>query len=581
MTGMLGREYIRPDERPCVDSLVKGVNPRIVALAKSRGVVDSDLQDFFYPTIRNLMPNPSTVKDVDGAALLIADAIRDGVGIGMVGDYDVDGATSVAIMQNFLLDVGCAPERVRFYIPQRMTEGYGVNEAGVEKLFDEGCRILLVLDSGTSSNSVLDHASTLGMRSIVVDHHEIPGDWQKPNAFIINPKRDDDASGLDTLCTAGLAIMLCVRIASILRERGVAVPDVMDYMGLAALGTVADLMTLKGLNRAIVRAGLERMHILTGLAGLVLGVKGLKKDDNFPTLDSSDLGFKIGPCVNAGGRINDCNLGSQVLTSENIDDAIAQGVKLAEINKERRVIQDAIEIAAIEKCKDIPDDTKCVVLYDKDWHPGVIGIVASRVKEHTNLPTVIIGTGGKGSGRSAHGFDLGRAFIDAHKAGILIKGGGHKAAGGLTIDPDRVDEFRVFMNEKARDLQKLPNKLDGVIKASDISAAFERSQAMMEPFGMGNRKPLWFVPDVMITNAKWVGGDQAHLSVIFQGDGARVSGIIFSARNNALAGLASMMGKRVSLAVEIKKSDYTGSGASGIDVVIREAFASHGGIGVA
>ena len=617
LLGLTGRHYAVPEEisHGRQESCVPGISERIVSLVRSRGVSEQELDHFFNPTIKRLMPNPSSLQDMDGGANVIAQAILNGVKIGMVGDYDVDGATSVAIMQNFILDTGHPSELVEFYIPQRLEEGYGVSIASVDTLYANGARVLLVLDSGTGAHTVIAHARALGMSAVIVDHHKVDKPWNKPDAFVINPCRYDDTSGVPYLCTAGLAILLCVRVSALLNAAGrTGLPNIMDYMGLAALGTVADLMSLnKGFNRALVRAGLSRMHVLTGLAGLVLGVKGKTLEDNFPILSASDLGFSIGPAVNAAGRISDCRLGSTVLTSDNMQEAIDVGRKLYDLNIERRKIQSAIEpeamaikmrlrpeTGALESapkeatdcdnsengfdsvafeakldsiCGQTQPDDKFIVVYNEDWHPGVIGIVAARIKETFNLPSVVIGAGGKGSGRSAHGFDLGSAFIGARQAGILVAGGGHAAAGGLTILPERIDDFRAFLREKTRDLVKQPDRLDGVLPIDDVTMSLVREQEAMEPFGsIGNPYPVWLIPNVTITRARWVGKEATHLSVEFEGGRSRFSGIIFSAKGKPLARLYSMMGEQVSLAVEISRSSYTGPGGSDINIIIRDAF---------
>ena len=555
--GLTGRRYETPEKVAdgMQESHIPDISKRIVTLVRSRGVPENELVHFFHPKIKNLMPSPSSLQDMDGGAKVLSDAILNGVKIGMVGDYDVDGATSVAIMQNFILDAGHPEDKVEFYIPQRLEEGYGVSVASVDTLYNNGARVLLVLDSGTGAYDVIKHARSLGMSAVIVDHHKVDKPWNKPDAFVINPCRYDDESGVPYLCTAGLAILLCVRISAYLKEAGRAdIPDVMDYMGLAALGTVADLMSLnKGFNRAIVRAGLSRMHIMTGLAGLVLGVKGKTIEDDFPKLSASDLGFSIGPAVNAAGRISDCRLGSKVLTSSNLQEAIDVGRSLYDLNVERRRIQAEIEPEAMaikarlrpktsaesaseeamagEKtengfdreafeaqldsiCGKTEPDDKFIVVYNENWHPGVIGIVAARIKETFNLPSVVIGAGGKGSGRSAHGFDLGSAFIGARLAGILVAGGGHAAAGGLTILPEKIDDFRAFLRERTKDLVKKADRLDGILPIDEITMSLVREQEAMEPFGsIGNPYPVWLIPDVVLTRARWVGAVKPHLSI--------------------------------------------------------------------
>jgi len=571
--GWSGRSYSvgRPDLLKVPE--INGVHPLLVQIASQREIPDSELEDFFFPTLKNLMVDPAMMTDMTEGATVLVDAIESGVGIGMVGDYDVDGATSVAIMSIFLSDLGHANQE--FYIPQRLSEGYGINKGAVQHLYDNGARVLLILDSGTTANEPIAFARELGMNVVVLDHHE-PGDgWidTKPDAFVINPKREDDRANVPYLCTAGLAILLAVRISTLLKERGwTGLPDIMEYMGLAALGTVADLMPLKRLNRAYVRAGLGRMHILPGLAGLAMASKNITSPDDFPELTAYDLGFLLGPAVNAAGRIDDCSLGATLLTQSSLDKAVEFGKHVVGINQERKAMQEGIQKGAEAQAAAIfnPERDKCLVVYDESWHPGIIGIVAGRLKELYNIPVVVIGTGGKGSGRSAHGFNLGGAFIDARKEGLLIAGGGHQAAGGLTIDPARVEEFRRYMAEKASGLVSKPDRIDGIINIEDITSNFVRNLNVMEPFGMNNPKPVWLLRHVTITSTKWV--KDSHLRVMFQSGRTRLGAIVFNAKGGPLQELDRRVGETVSLLVQVSQNKKAYAGFSDIDIVVKDVI---------
>lgn len=580
--GLCGRNYNvgHPETRDV--PVIQGVPKLLVQLASQRGIADADLSSFFNPTIKDMMIDPLALKDMEPAAKLIADAIISNKKIGMVSDYDVDGATSVAIMGTLFHDLGMVNDvDFQYYIPQRLSEGYGASPMSVDNLVHHECSVLIFLDSGTIAYPAIERANALGVPVVVVDHHEPGPTWldNKPDAFVINPKRPDDEAGVPTLCTAGLAILLCVQINRFLvSEHGVTkenIPDVMEYMGLAALGTVADMMQLQGLNRAYVRSGLARMHLLPGVAGLAMSVMGVDDPNDFPRMSAKDLGFAMGPAVNAAGRIDDCSMGARTLLSLDLASALKSGKELVEINQTRKQMQREIEKQAEAQAEEIikqGNQGNCLVVYNEEWHPGIIGIVAGRLKETHNMPAVVIGAGGKGSGRSAHGFNLGEAFIEASARGILIGGGGHAAAGGLTIDPSKIKEFQDFMNEKSAGLEPVPDRVDGVLPPGMITSTFVRELECLEPFGMGNPAPVWLLENVVLTKAKWVGkNDKIHLSITFQSGQSRLNGIMFSAKGTPLEKLSDMIGEKISLIVQVSRNKRSAPGFSDIEIIVRDA----------
>lgn len=580
--GICGREYKVGHLENIVVPKVEGVPELLVQLASQRGIPDADLPGFFNPTIKEQMVDPLSLKDMEPAAKLLAEAIISGKKIGMVGDYDVDGATSVAIMGTLFHDLGMVNGvDFQFYIPQRLQEGYGASVLSVQRLVNDGCSVLLFLDSGTIAYPAIEKANELNVPVVVVDHHEPGPRWidNKPKAAIVNPKRPDDEAGVPYLCTAGLAILLCVQINRYLvSEHGVAkesIPDVMEYMGLAALGTVADLMQLRGLNRAYVRAGLARMHLLPGVAGLAMAAMGVTDPNDFPRLSAKDLGFAMGPAVNAAGRIDDCFMGANALLSLDLDAAIKAGKELVSINVARREMQDEIEKTALEEAEAMVQDGKhgkCLVVANDSWHPGIIGIVAGRLKETYNMPAIVIGANGKGSGRSAHDFNLGESFIEATEKGLLIGGGGHAAAGGLTISPERLDEFREFMAEKSKDITPKPERVDGVLPVDMITSTFVREMECLEPFGMGNPAPVWLLKNIVLTKTKWVGRkEKKHLSITFQSGQSRLNGIVFSAKGTPLEKLEEMVGETISLIVQVSRNSRSAPGFSDIEIKVKDA----------
>ncbi len=624
---------------------VSGVSEVAVRLATSRGIERGDLDRYFSPRIADWMPDPLSLTDMESGARTICDAILNEQSIGIVGDYDVDGATSIAIIGSYLTDIGHADWA--FHVPQRLTDGYGVTPKAVDHLRKKGCSTILVLDSGTLAFPAMEYARLMGMNMVIIDHHEPGHGWKAPGSegfgsdqpalvldrsvvtlpdvadirpvvvkpaengepevvsdtlveigvgqagpkdvslSIINPKRQDDTSGLGHLCTAGLTIMLCVRLNALLRDAGVdrtLLPNIMDYAGFAALGTVADLMSLTGLNRAFVAAGLSRMHIMPGLAGLTMATRSVSNPEEFPVVRSSDLGFQIGPAVNAAGRIDDCELGAMTLMARDLDSAVVMGQNLVALNGERKKIQEAVQDVAMEMAKmQVDSGAKCLVVRGEDWHPGIIGIVAGRIKEAFNLPAVVIGQGGKGSGRSAHGFDLGGAFHEAHHDGILSAGGGHKAAGGLTLaaTPDAYDRFVTFMVEKTKDLVIRPGNIDGVLPASQVGSRLVLDMEAMEPFGMGNHQPKWLIDNLILTGATWMGKGEngpTHLSLFLQpvGERSRFRAVLWSAKGTPFEALPSMIGRKIGIVATVSRDRRSAGGIPDVKVEIKDVILHDG-----
>ncbi len=537
-----------------------------IRLALSRGVSPDDLGRYFFPRVSDWMPDPRLIADMESGADVLVQAILSGQKIGLVGDYDVDGATSIAIIGSYFSDLGFTDWV--FDVPDRLSEGYGVSPLAVERLHAQGCNVVLVLDSGTTAFPAMDRAGELGMKMVVIDHHLIGETWTPPYpTLVINPKRLDDYSpDMDELCTAGLALMMCVCMGIRLKSEGVnPVPDPMDYMGIVALGTVADMMPLRGLNRAFVAAGLTRFHIMPGLAGLTIAAM-TKEDDpeteDFPAVASDDLGFRIGPPVNAAGRISDCTLGARTLLCRDLNEAKGLGRSLVGINTERKALQQSMESLANEMAQKIMERDgplrRSLVVAHEDWHPGIIGIIAGRLRERYNVPVIVIGSKGKGSGRSAHDFDMGHSLHMAKDMGLLVSGGGHVGAGGLTLAPGMLDAFADFIEMQAQGMTIVPTPVDSELPAEMIGSSLVLGMEAMEPFGIGNKKPTWMIRHAILTDVRWIGKSENTLSITFQPQGvrARHRAVIFSARGTPLEALPSLVGKPVDLIVEISRDTY-------------------------
>lgn len=459
-----------------------GVGEVAARVAAARGF---DLDRFFSPRLKAEMPDPSSLKSMDEAVSKFCDAMQAGKKMLLYGDYDVDGATSTALVLRWIRQMG---HDAWFYIPDRLKEGYGPNEEALRRVHAEhGIEFLLVLDSGTTAHGPLTAAAALGMEIVILDHHE-PDDRMPPGT-LVNPKRKDEDRSLDYLCTAGLAFLFLVGVQREMRRRGWFTPerpefDLRKWLGIVALGTVADMVPLVGLNRAYVSAGLPRMKDIPGLASL-------EKMNGGCGYTATTCGFVFGPCINASGRIGNTRKGTELLAIDSVEgpdgtDEIAR--MLVETNAERQDIQRQALETALQMAEEREGDP-VIVLSDPSWHPGVVGLVASKVKDAMDRPAVIIGHGGSASCRSVEGFDLGSAVIAAKEAGILVKGGGHAMAAGLTVLPERIDELRAFLCERAKDHVHPPVEVDLSFECGRLTPDAVEALGALEPFGMGNPKP--------------------------------------------------------------------------------------------
>jgi single-stranded-DNA-specific exonuclease len=493
--------------------------------------------DFLDPTIRKMMPDPYTVTEVEAAAKRIADAAMRREQVAIFGDYDVDGATSAALLAWHLRHCGLDP---LIHIPDRIFEGYGPNTEAIRMLAGKGATLLVTVDCGTTSLEPLAEARRLGMSVVVIDHHQSGEELPQVDA-LVNPNRPDDLSGLGHLAAIGLVLVTLVAVNRELRTRGfwtgeMPEPDLLGMLHLVALGTVADVAPLIGLNRAFVAKGLiamrRRDHV--GLTAL-MDVSRL----NGPP-EAWHLGFMLGPRINAGGRIGRADLGVRLLLEGDISEAARIAVELDRLNIERRVIEQMAEAQAEAEALaslGLEDKGAVIVTASEGWHPGVVGLVASRLKEKFSRPAFAIalepGGIGTGSGRSISGVDLGKAVRQAVKEGLLMKGGGHAMAAGVTLRKERLAEFRAYMESAlATDVANSRHEnelfIDGAVSARSVTPDFAAMLNRAGPFGSGNPEPVVALPSHQLVYADEVG--QAHLRLRFKsGDGAIVNGIAFRA----------------------------------------------------
>lgn len=525
--------------------------PKQVALL--RGTSPAGLESFFRPLLKNNMPDPSTLRDMDAATVRIAEAVRTGQTIGLLGDYDVDGAASTATMLRWLRAAG--HRDALYYIPDRIREGYGPNPGAVDAIADAGAHLLVVLDSGTLAHGPIAHARARGMDVVVVDHHEPSRTLPLPDALVVNPKRPDDASGLRDLCTAGLAFMLAVSLNRLLREEGyfqeigLPVPDPMDLIGLAALGTVADVVPLTGLNRALVVQGLPKLDRIPGIRALV-------EETGEGNFTPRTAGFVFGPCINAAGRIDDTRLGTLLLASDEPDETRDLARRLREINAQRQEMQkEMVETAVARAVSAEFASDPVVVIENPEWHPGIVGLVAARVREATDKPAVVVGEFGKGSCRSVDGFDVGSAIIRAREGGLLIAGGGHRMAAGLTIEAGRIDELRRFLCAEAFDFQRPPTEVDLVAEAGTTSVDAIAPLEALEPYGAGNQQPSVAVIGGFARRVKVL--KEKHVKLLLEGPEGTTEAILFNGIGTRLGdALAASEGLRVDLLGRLAVDEY-------------------------
>ena len=510
--------------------------PEMLARVLAGRDVDIDaVNDFLDPTIRKLMPDPFTVTQMEAAAKRIADAAVRGEKVAIFGDYDVDGATSAALLAWHLRHCGLDP---LIHIPDRIFEGYGPNVEAIRALAGKGATLLVTVDCGTTSLEPLAEARRLGMSVVVIDHHQCGEELPEVEA-LVNPNRPDDLSGLGYLAAVGLTLVTLVAVNRELRGRGFwsgtrPEPDLLSMLHHVALGTVADVAPLIALNRAFVAKGLIAMRRRDHVGHTALmDVARL----NGPP-EAWHLGFMLGPRINAGGRIGRADLGVRLLLESDVSEAARIAAELDRLNSERRIIEQHAEAQAEAEALAslaLEDKGAVIVTASEGWHPGVVGLVASRLKEKFARPAFAIalepGGIGTGSGRSIPGVDLGKAVRHAVEQGLLIKGGGHAMAAGVTLRKERLAEFRAYLESalaadvaEARHVNEI--LIDGAISARAATPELVATLNRAGPFGSGNPEPIVALPSHQLVYADEVG--QAHLKLRFKsGDGATVNAIAF------------------------------------------------------
>lgn len=515
-----------------------GISDLVARVLAGRGVGLDNAERFLNPSIRELMPDPSTMTDMDQAAERIVQAIQNKERIAIFGDYDVDGASASALVAKFLSAFSIDHE---IYIPDRIFEGYGPNPDAIDQLVERGAKLIITVDCGATSFEALDAAKTNGVDVIVLDHHQMG--VEMPHALaLVNPNRQDDLSGLTYLCAGGVVFMALVAVQRLLRQKKLEPgPNLLEMLDMVALATICDVVPLQGLNRAFVVKGMEVMR-----QGRNIGLAALAKIARLDgPITPYHLGFVLGPRINAGGRIGDAALGSKLLANDDPELAETIALKLDELNKQRQaaeavMLEEAVSEGEAEMGEG--EGPSILVTARKGWHPGIVGLLASRLKDRFSRPTFAIafdGNGkGSGSGRSIVGVDLGAAVRAAVEEGILIKGGGHAMAAGLTIEHSKLGAFRAFMDERlkaevANTSDHLKLKIDGALTARSAHLGFFELLEKAGPYGAGHSQPIFAFPNHRVNNVRVVGRD--HVSFVIEGgDGKSLKAIAFKQADSPL-----------------------------------------------
>ena len=524
-------------------SQVHGLPDLVARVLAGRGVELDNAPKFLDPTIRSLMPDPFTLTDCEKAAERICAAIERRERVAIFGDYDVDGAASSALVYRFLTHFGVQAE---IYIPDRIFEGYGPNAPAIRQLIANGANLIVTVDCGSTSHDALAAARDERCDVIVIDHHQV-GYELPPCHALVNPNREDDLSGQGHLCAAGVVFMVLVATARMLRERGnpqARTLDLLQWLDLVALATVCDVVPLKGLNRAFVVKGLIAARHMNnaGLAAL------FRKAGLGGPVTPYHLGFLVGPRINAGGRISDAALGSRLLTMDDAAAAEEIAARLDELNRERQAMEQAmLAEAEAEVMAEYGDGSSANVLVTarENWHPGIVGLLAARLKEKFKRPAFAIAFDpsgkGTGSGRSINGFDMGRMVRAAVDHGLLVKGGGHAMAAGLTVDRNKLGALRAFFEEAAGEIvPKLVAshvlKIDGALSASGATLDLLDQLEQAGPYGSGHAQPVFAIPSHRLKDVRQIG--TSHVKAVLQAaDGTCLDAIAFRAADTPLGQL--------------------------------------------
>ena len=511
----------RPYESRAALGLAQQFNlPSLVGrLLSSRGIDAEEVNSYLNPKLNTLLPDPLHLLGMKDGLNRLLDAVEKGQNIAVFGDYDVDGATSSALIYRYFLAIGI---KIRIYIPDRLKEGYGPNIPAIDQLKSESTNLIITVDCGTAAHESLSYAKQENIDVLVVDHHV--AEAVLPEAIaVINPNRLDENTPHRQLAAVGVSFLLIIGLNKVLRESGyfsnnnISEPDMMQWLDLVALGTVADVVPLIGINRALVKQGLKVMAMRRNIGLLALAdIAGLDE-----TPGAYHLGFIFGPRVNAGGRVGESHLGAKLLTTEDQNEAVKLARILDKYNQDRKQIETEIYDQAL-KLVDTRRSRHTLIVMGEGWHPGVIGIIASRLKERFGVPTCVLTRNGDkitGSGRSVSGVDLGSVVIAARQRGILTAGGGHAMAAGFTVTAEKLEAFKEFIETRIanfveeNDIQPTLT-IDSTLSVEASTIELVKSLERLGPFGSGNAEPRFAFASLRIAKSDVVGKDHVRCHLV-------------------------------------------------------------------
>jgi single-stranded-DNA-specific exonuclease len=562
-----------------VEKLVSGhaIPEMIARLLVQRDIDLGDIDEFLSPTLSKHFPNPFSLQNMEATSDFLANAIQSGQKIGILADFDVDGATSCAVMKRFLQQAGIPENDIPVFIPDRLNDGYGPSSKGFQSLKDQGADIVTVLDCGITSVDPVQSAIDIGLDVVVVDHHE--PDEQLPNAtHIINPKLKGDNSGLDYLAAVGVTFLLCVAVNSKLREVGhyndKTEPVMRELLDLVALGTVCDMVPLVKANRLFVKQGFPMMA-----QGRCKGLNALLHVSNITTMpDPYHAGFMLGPRINAGSRVHQSDLGAQLLSTSDEAEATRIAWLLDDCNKKRQEIQKDMTREAAAKAKAMMIENPSfhsLVIDGEGWHSGLSGLVAGNLKDKHEKPTCVIAyvetddgrIEGRASGRSVPGVPIANIFMLAQKQGIIVKGGGHAMAGGFTIEKDKIDEFRTFFDQQVQLYERNApsNQIETVdlclaVRSLGIKTAEHLTQSLA-PYGMANAEPVTVLSNVVIDYADQVGVNHLRCTIKDAEGSVGMKAMAFKAFDNDLGKTlreCAKTGQLIHLRGQVKVNEWQG-----------------------
>ena len=577
LTGRAWRRRAADEATTREHQLRHGLSEPLARAIAARGVGVEGAGDFLNPTLKALFPDPSSFADMDRAAEILVDAAVSGRPCVVFADYDVDGASSAAQIVRWFRAMG---RDLPVYVPDRILEGYGPSPAAFRKLKDSGAELVITVDCGAAAHDALIEAARIGLDVVVIDHHLMRGE-QPPAAALVNPNRPDDTSGQGHLAAAGVVFVLLAALNREARKRGLfedrPAPNVMDWLDLAAMGAVCDVTSLTGFNRALAAQGLKVMSGWrnTGLKALLDVAKAQGPATTF------HVGYILGPRINAGGRIGRADLGARLLSTEDPEEAAALAQELDALNASRKEVEKAVideAVAAIEKQSNFDPDAPVIVVAGDGWHPGVVGIAAGRLRERYRKPVIVIGIDrpadvGKGSGRSQPGVNLGRAVQSAYEDGLLLAGGGHAMAAGLTVRPSAIPELRAYLAEKlagemidaaAQDAVEI----DALIAPGGATRALWSDFQRLAPYGPGNPEPLFAIPDARIERPIAMRGGHVRVTLV-DSSGQRLKAVAWRSADTEMGQRLLAGGGGLHLAGKLKPDDW--QGREGVELEIEDA----------